>query len=430
MFQMRIILILYILFSFAPLKAQNWTLIDTSETHTSMALRDVFFTNDSTGYVVGGDGLGDGVILRTTDHGNTWSFTSVTKNLMSIYFPSPNIGYAVGESRTILKTTDAGNTWNYQTVNAVSSMYTAQTVIFLNNDTGFVSLINGPGYAFLKTYDGGINWINDISDTVQGKFFSKINDSTIYGMHGRFSKTEDNGNVWVSNDVAVDINSCEGMFFFNNMNGFATINKAGMAPCSNNSSLIETTDAGQTWIEKKYDCGALYSINFPSTSIGYMLGAPEINGIRKLWKTIDGGVNWLLSEYEVGMDYYSTSCYGLKLLCTDTNTCYIITNYGTILKTINGGGNSWMVGLEESTEKNIDFSLYPNPAQTLINIEFENASSENYTISIVNVLGQTVYSKQTNDSKIQISVDEFLSGIYLVKVQSDKGMLSKKFIKN
>ncbi len=130
------------------------------------------------------------------------------------------------------------------------------------------------------------------------------------------------------------------------------------------------------------------------------------------------------------MDYYSTSCYGLKLLCTDTNTCYIITNYGTILKTINGGGNSWMVGLEESTEKNIDFSLYPNPAQTLINIEFENASSENYTISIVNVLGQTVYSKQTNDSKIQISVDEFLSGIYLVKVQSDKGMLSKKFIKN
>ena len=193
--------------------------------------------------------------------------------------------------------------------------------------------------------------------------------------------------------------------------------------------IIETTDAGQTWIEKKYDCGALYSINFPSTSIGYMLGAPEINGIRKLWKTIDGGVNWLLSEYEVGMDYYSTSCYGLKLLCTDTNTCYIITNYGTVLKTINGGGNNWMVGLENNTEKSIDFSIYPNPAQTLINIEFENASSKNYTLSIVNVLGQTVYSKQTSDSKLQISVDEFPSGIYSIQVSCEKKSMSTKFIK-
>ncbi|MBN8695455.1 MAG: T9SS type A sorting domain-containing protein [Bacteroidetes bacterium] len=427
--QIRFIQFIILVSVFAPLKAQNWTLIDTSETHTSMALRDVVFTNDSTGYVVGGDGLGDGVILRTTDHGNTWCLTNVTKNLRSVYFPSPNIGYAVGESRTILKTTDAGNTWNYQVVNVVSSMYTAQTVVFLNNDTGFVSLINGPGYAFLKTYDGGVNWINDISDTVHGRFFSRINDSTVYGMHAQFSKTENNGVSWTNNNVIVDINSCEGMCFLNSTNGFATINKAGVAPCSNNSSLIETSDAGQTWIEKKYDCGALYSINFPSTTIGYMLGTPEINGVRKLWKTIDGGTNWLLSEYEVGLDYYSTSCYGLKLLCTDTSTCYIITNYGTILKTINGGGNNWMVGFGNSIENNIDFKLYPNPAQSIINIEFENSISESYTLNIVNVLGETVYFKQLNDPKLQVSVDEFSSGIYVVQVQSNKGILSTKFIK-
>lgn len=85
-------------------------------------------------------------------------------------------------------------------------------------------------------------------------------------------------------------------------------------------------------------------------------------------------------------------------------------------------------GVNEISNFN-SFTLYPNPAQTLINIEFENASSENYTISIVNVLGQTVYSKQTSDSKIQISVDEFFSGIYVVKVQSEKGLWSRKFVK-
>jgi hypothetical protein len=82
-------------------------------------------------------------------------------------------------------------------------------------------------------------------------------------------------------------------------------------------------------------------------------------------------------------------------------------------------------GINEISNFN-SFSIYPNPAQTLINIEFENASSKNYTLSIVNVLGQTVYSKQTSDSKLQISVDEFPNGIYTVQVQSKKGMLSKK----
>ena len=82
---------------------------------------------------------------------------------------------------------------------------------------------------------------------------------------------------------------------------------------------------------------------------------------------------------------------------------------------------------ENILDKN--YKIYPNPAQALINIEFEKAFSENYTISIVNVLGQTVYSKQTNDSKLQISVDEFSSGIYLVKLQSEKGLWSRKFVK-
>lgn len=86
-------------------------------------------------------------------------------------------------------------------------------------------------------------------------------------------------------------------------------------------------------------------------------------------------------------------------------------------------------GVNEITDHNL-FSLYPNPSQSVINIEFENSISENYTISIVNVLGQIVYSKEMSGSKIQVSVDEIPVGIYVVQVQSKKGMLSKKFIKN
>ncbi|MBL7889228.1 MAG: T9SS type A sorting domain-containing protein [Bacteroidia bacterium] len=85
-------------------------------------------------------------------------------------------------------------------------------------------------------------------------------------------------------------------------------------------------------------------------------------------------------------------------------------------------------GVDETINYN-SFSIYPNPAQSIINIEFENSISESYTLSILNVLGETVYSKQLNDPKLQISVDEFPSGIYVVQVQNEKDIWSKKFIK-
>ncbi|MBL7889226.1 MAG: T9SS type A sorting domain-containing protein [Bacteroidia bacterium] len=86
------------------------------------------------------------------------------------------------------------------------------------------------------------------------------------------------------------------------------------------------------------------------------------------------------------------------------------------------------LGINEISSFN-SFSIYPNPAQSIINIEFENSISESYTLNIVNVLGETVYSKQMNDPKLQISVDEFPSGIYVVRVQNEKGIWSKKFIR-
>ncbi|HLG33277.1 MAG TPA: T9SS type A sorting domain-containing protein, partial [Bacteroidia bacterium] len=56
------------------------------------------------GFVVGGNGLSPGFILKTVNSGDNWTLNytpSVT--LTDVCFPNSNVGYACGEAGTILK---------------------------------------------------------------------------------------------------------------------------------------------------------------------------------------------------------------------------------------------------------------------------------------------------------------------------------------
>jgi len=79
------------------------------------SLTDVFFINNNTGYVTGGDGK----INYTTNCGNSWQEqnTPTTSTLNSIHFPTETTGYAVGTGGTILKTTNGGITGTNYSIN-------------------------------------------------------------------------------------------------------------------------------------------------------------------------------------------------------------------------------------------------------------------------------------------------------------------------
>src|SRR5690606_25543374 len=64
-------------------------------------------------------------------------------------------------------------------------------------------------------------------------------------------------------------------------------------------------------------------------------------------------------------------------------------------------------------KKNVDFSMYPNPGHTLININ----SSEIGQFSILNMLGQTVktfYITVPNEN-YGLNIEDLNEGMYLVK---------------
>ncbi|MGJ8593192.1 MAG: T9SS type A sorting domain-containing protein [Aquaticitalea sp.] len=71
--------------------------------------------------------------------------------------------------------------------------------------------------------------------------------------------------------------------------------------------------------------------------------------------------------------------------------------------------------------------LYPNPANDFISIESNNALIT--SVEIFNILGKSVYSQNgLTDNTLDISA--LSNGMYLLKITSDKGSITKKIIKD
>jgi Leucine-rich repeat (LRR) protein len=72
------------------------------------------------------------------------------------------------------------------------------------------------------------------------------------------------------------------------------------------------------------------------------------------------------------------------------------------------------------------FSLYPNPAKDILNIEVKN-DIEISSISVYNMLGQLVLVNTSSEKTIDVSA--LKTGNYFVKISTDKGTANSRFVK-
>ena len=69
--------------------------------------------------------------------------------------------------------------------------------------------------------------------------------------------------------------------------------------------------------------------------------------------------------------------------------------------------------------------VYPNPATDLINIK---SSSLIGSIIIYNQTGQIVATEKANDKHSQLNLSQYNPGIYLLRIETEKGVVSKRII--
>lgn len=84
------------------------------------------------------------------------------------------------------------------------------------------------------------------------------------------------------------------------------------------------------------------------------------------------------------------------------------------------------VALNASSFDMIGFSTYPNPVKDVLNLSYTKAMS---TVSIHNLLGQTVLTNKINATQTKIDMSHLSSGTYLVKITVDGLIKTIKVIK-
>lgn len=138
----------------------------------------MFVLDDTTIFAVGRV-RGPAYFAKTTDRGETWlgkDMAALAPGLIDVHFFDPDTGFAVGLTNAdhnssrgiVLSTTDGGETWRRQHITDRTGEW-CWKLSFPTRQTGYASLqrnTQSPVY-FLKTTDGGATW--------QEKFFFQTN---------------------------------------------------------------------------------------------------------------------------------------------------------------------------------------------------------------------------------------------------------------
>jgi type IX secretion system substrate protein len=194
-------------------------------------------------------------------------------------------------------------------------------------------------------------------------------------------------------------------------------------------------------------CGNYTALSAPQKTIHLLVNQGMNNSWNLSWDAYEG---FTFSSYYI---YRGTTPYNMTLLATLASNLYSYTDLTPpptvyyAIEVVNPGGcnpsarmedgsSSSMsnifnpiltTGINEANELN-NVSVYPNPANSILNIKFNSA--KNYEITFINVLGEEIYHQSINNSfQTTIDVSEWSNGVYIFQLIGEKETLTGKFVK-
>ncbi len=146
---------------------------------------------------------------------------------------------------------------------------------------------------------------------------------------------------------------------------------------------------------------------------------------------IDMGFKWKKESVSQYNTVTADSTFEYLLTNLEPNTAYRIKSYLTTYSGSTYGnvfGNELTFTTALAGIKELDNStvhIYPNPANDFIHIAFQN-NTEVEKIEIINTLGVIIKREISPKSEINISIENFTSGVYYVNIFTKLGVIRKK----
>ena len=86
----------------------------------------------------------------------------------------------------------------------------------------------------------------------------------------------------------------------------------------------------------------------------------------------------------------------------------------------------------EGLDINSEISIAPNPASTIVSLDYEATDNADINLQLIDMQGRVVLNKaiesQTGSNHIELDVEHFSTGMYQVVMQNEKGYFSSKLM--
>jgi photosystem II stability/assembly factor-like uncharacterized protein len=292
--------------------SQNWQKINTGYNYIFKGIE--FPGGQSQVGFAGGQSvtyMGDGIVIKTTDGGTTWSslWTGVDQGVEDISFPDQNTGYIGGWSAYFAKTTNGGVTWTPQ--NPGTDIYYYTAVVFKDANNGVVAAQTNSGAGIYVTTDGGTTWTTGtgLASIPYKVTYVTANTYFLVTNGGHIQKSTDGGLSWTT--VTSGLGLLLGIEFYNPSTGIAL---------GEDGWLFKTYDGGVTWTPQQtaYGNPLWHDAAWKSQNEVVLCGTPET-----IWRSLDGGATWA--------DDYPASTYNpalYEVLYTTDGIAYICGSQG------------------------------------------------------------------------------------------------------
>ncbi|MCE3280229.1 MAG: hypothetical protein K0S44_2420 [Bacteroidetes bacterium] len=285
---------------------------------------------------------------------------------------------------------------------------------------------------------GGEAWVDEVLETSSGKLYAIINMYGGYMVLNGYQLNSSTGQhiILLDNNhqvVFAELIGYEGISAWPRNSGLKT--SGDTAYIKSLSSYHHSSSSIRMWL----DNGTSMSAGWGGSNIGYDIANEKIYYASISVNDPDTGSYYFRKIGTINSDLDYTSQVYDSSLTTGGNFTGLeyINNNSLYIAGYNDGTNDYFVGkymLSTSAGvadiKESEVSIYPNPTNNILNIDFSKFAGESVTVSIFNAVGGKLLERKV---KKAIHAEKFdlsscSAGVYLIKINSEKTSLSRRIV--
>lgn len=189
----------------------------------------------------------DGMVVRTTDAGTTWSFQILDagQDYHALAFAGAQHGLLVGDGGAVYRSSDGGVSWQMANTGSAPNLLAA---ILLAEGDDYLAWAAGSGGAILHSSDGGMTWASQNSGVTRDLHRIQFLDASTgfaAGNQGTVLRTTNGGAAWAPLAAGFPgAGNIYALFFTSTQNGWIAGQSGAMRRTTNGGDAWETVTTG------------------------------------------------------------------------------------------------------------------------------------------------------------------------------------------